>query len=283
VSFYVETYPTQNTANSLWIYVLKTVDRKWEICEREAAHEIGSPNLKKEMKAKSLILAAAIGVASAIPATAQNTVFSVNAVGFVNKTVSDGFTLIANPLIAENNTLAGLFGTTLPSGTQIFKFDPNQGFISSQFFDLGGGTTLWVPGGAEATTVVPGEGFFINIPGGTGNHTITFVGNVPQGTLDTPLSQGFQLISSQVPQAGEIVSDLGLPIGNQDQIFKFNKSSGFISIQFFDLGGGTTLWVNSEFGGQNIPPSVDVGEGFFLNRQAAGSATWSRNFDVNSQ
>lgn len=245
--------------------------------------EKGSPNLKKQMKAKTLLLAAAIATATAVSSSAQNTVFSVNAVGFVNKTVLEGFNLISNPLIAENNTYDGLFGTTLPNNTALYKFDPNSGFVSAQFFDLGGGTTLWSPGGAETTEVVPGEGFFINIPAGTASHTITFVGNVPQGTLNTPLEQGFQLISSQVPQAGEVVADLQLPIGNQDQIFKYSQTSGFLSIQFFDFGGGNTLWVNSEQGGGNIPPSVDVGEGFFLNRQAASSGTWTRAFDVNSQ
>jgi hypothetical protein len=235
------------------------------------------------MKAKSLLLAAAIVTATAVSSSAQNTVFSVNAVGFVNKTVMDGFNLISNPLIAENNTYNGLFGTSLPTGTQIFKFDANAGFVSAQYFDLGGGTALWVPSGAENTTVVPGQGFFINVPAGTGSHTITFVGNVPQGTLATPLEQGFQLVSSQVPQAGEIVADLGLPIGNQDQIFKFVRGSGFVSIQFFDLGGGQSLWINSEFAGGNIAPSVDVGEAFFLNRQTAAAGTWTRSFDVNTQ
>jgi hypothetical protein len=245
--------------------------------------EKGSPNLKKNMKAKSLLLAAAIATATAVSSSAQNTVFSVNAVGFVNKTVLEGFNLISNPLIAENNTYAGLFGTSLPNNTQLFKFDPNAGFVSAQFFDLGGGQGAWLPAGSETTQVVPGEGFFISIPVGSGSHTITFVGNVPQGTLNTPLEQGFQLLSSQVPQSGEIVADLGLPIGNQDQIFKFIRGSGFVSIQFFDLGGGVGHWINSEFSGGNVAPAIEVGEAFFLSRQTATADSWSRTFDVNSQ
>jgi hypothetical protein len=233
-----------------------------------------SPNLKKKMKAKSLLLAAAIATVTAVSSSAQNTVFSVNAVGFVNKTVTTGFNLISNPLIAEDNTYAGLFGNTLPHGTQIFKFDANTGFESAQYFVFPA-LSFWSPASAATRTLVPGQGFFINIPSGTTSHTITFVGNVPQGSLTTPLEQGFQLIASQVPQAGELVADLGMPIGHQDQVFRF-MGGGFVSSTYFDFG-------TSQFWSPSIPPSLDVAEAVFLNRQNGAPGSWTRLFDVNSQ
>jgi len=206
------------------------------------------------MKAKALLVAGLV-LGAATSAFAQGTVYSVNAVGFVNKTLLPGFSLISNPLNAPTNTLNALLPAgSVPNGTAIYKFDGTS-FSSSFFF----GT--WVPN----FTVVPGEGFFIRNPVGT-NITITFVGNVQQGTLTTSLPAGFWIASSQVPQSGEVETVLGLPVANGNSVYRFNPTNQQYSSSFYFAG-----WGGNE-------PRVDVGEAFFVNR--ATPVSWTRVFSV---
>jgi len=214
------------------------------------------------MKAKA-IFAAGLVMAAAVAQSSAQTVYSVNAVGFVNVECPPGFSMIANPLAAATNTVVALF-PNVASGTQIFKFNPaTGGFVSSAYSSFLGAWT------DPNMTLVPGEGFFYRNPGAS-TVTNTFVGNVQQGTLTTSLGSGFSLVSSQVPQQGLVATDLGLPTDAGTTVFKFsNAANGYQSFAFSSFLGG---WTPSE-------PSVGVGEGFFVKRSATGS--WTRSFSVN--
>jgi hypothetical protein len=156
--------------------------------------------------------------------------------------------------------VSALFPNTLPNNSQVFKFDAATGsFIPSTFF-----FGLWTTN----ITLVPGEGFFFRNPSAT-TITNTFVGNVKQGNLVTPLVAGFTLVASQVPQAGLVVTDLGLPIGNNETVYKFNNGTASYTPNTFFFG----LWTE-----QSGEPSVGVGEGFFVKKNS--SASWSRTFSV---
>lgn len=192
---------------------------------------------------------------------AQGTVFSVNAVGFVNKTFPAGkFTLAANPLVAADNRVAALFSSA-PSNIQIFKFNPSSGSFESTLSFAGLGFSN------PNLTLVPGEAFYLKNNSGA-DYTVTFVGNVNQGSLTNSLSAGFNLVSSQVPQAGLVSTDLGLPVATGDQVFKFDGNNFQSSLFFTGLG-----WTPSE-------PTINVGEGFFVKKNAA--VNWTRNFSVNN-
>lgn len=197
--------------------------------------------------------------ATAASSLAQ-TVYSVNAVGFVNMTFPPGFSLASNPLEGATNTVAALF-SNVPNGTSVFKFDSALGQYTGTTFLFGN----W---GNPSFSLVPGEGFFFKNPGAT-TITNTFVGNVKQGTLVTPLSSGFTLVGSQVPQTGLVSTDLGLPIGNAESVFKFDAATQ-------QYTGATFLFGNWGGGGE---PTISVGEGFFVKKNAVGS--WSRTFSVN--
>jgi hypothetical protein len=213
------------------------------------------------MKTKTLILTAALSVAGLASSQAQNEVYSSNAVGYVNLTVQGGvYSLLNNPLDAADNTVAGLLSTA-PNGTQVLKWN-GAGFDSSI---LAFGT--WSD---PSMTLAPGEGFFIQ-PGGSAEVTLTFVGEVMQGTAENPLSNalasGFSLVGSQVPQAGTATElDLTDDLANGSQILQWNGSGYDSSILAFGA------WSPSD-------PSIDVGEGFFVNTATATS--WDRIFSVN--
>lgn len=230
------------------------------------------------MRTKTLLLTAALAAAGVASSMAQGTVFSVNAVGYVNTTLKPGFNLISNPLNAgADNTIPTLFKTA-PFGTQVYRFHstPSAGFDIATNDDL---TPGWISQTAGLLTaqILPGSGLFVkNNSTPKADFTVTFVGEVPQGNLSTTLVKGLQVVSSQVPQEGKISADLKYTGQAGDQISKFDATTQkFVVYGFDDLSNAWTL------SGVANEPTIGVGESFFLSKQVAG--TWTRTFDVNAQ
>lgn len=224
------------------------------------------------MRTKTLLLTAALSAAGIATSMAQ--VFSVNAVGYVNKTIPANtaggpgkLALISNPLDAGqgNNTIANLFKGA-PDGTQVYKYT-GSGFVTATYDSLEGG---FLPPDAANTTVVPGEGVFVRNTS-TSDLTFTFVGEVPQGALSNPYPAGLSIRSSMVPQEGT-AAELGFVGKNGDQIFQFNPATQGYSAHTYDDIDPAAPWG---------PPlnKLAVGEAFFLRASAAG--TWTRTFNVN--
>jgi hypothetical protein len=216
------------------------------------------------MRTKTLLLAAALAAAGLITATAQ-TVYSVNAVGFVNVSVPAGaFALLANPLNQPTNDLATVLADA-PVDTTVYDFNPTTGFAIYTKR-----ATTWTGTGASTARLDPGKGFFVK-NNGTAAFNLTFIGEVPQGTLSTPIVTGFNLLGSKVPQAGAVETQLGLPAANADQVYVYGAAGYTITTR------RTSAWT-----GGTGEPVIGVGQGFFLNRAAAnGAANWTRTFSVN--
>jgi hypothetical protein len=230
----------------------------------------------KQMRTKTLLLVAAVGAAGAATSMAQ--VFSVNAVGYVNKTIpANGFAIISNPLKAATNTVNALL-TPVPVGFQVYLYTTGTGYNVGAYDDLSGS---FQPDSVGNATLLPGQGVFVHNP--TANPvTITFVGEVPQGTLTTPLVAGLQIVSSQVPQAGT-AADLGFPVkaaqgaSAGDQIYQFiindpvaANNQKYYTSTYDDLADAYSPDLKS----------LDVGEAFFVKKVTA--ANWTRTFNVNS-
>lgn len=204
------------------------------------------------MRTKTLIATAALTVAGLLVSMAQDPVYSVNAVGYVNKTVGDGFTMVSNPLNNGDNTLNDtISGVT--TGTTAFLWN-GGGFDASTYIEGVG----WAPN----ADLPPGSGCFIQ---STGEQTITFVGEVPQGNLVNEIPEGLSIKSSIVPQAGTL-AELGLALATGDIVFTWN-------------GGGFDAATFIEGVGFAPDPVIAVAESFFV--QAANAATWERDFSVN--
>jgi hypothetical protein len=186
---------------------------------------------------------------------AQDPVYSVNAVGYVNKTLVAGFTMVSNPLNTGDNMLSEVIPTA-EIGTTVFTFDAATGNFASSTF-LG----AW----SADMPMPPGVGAFIN---STAGETITFVGEVPQGSLSVALPAGLSLIGSPVPQAGVLDADLGLAPEIGDTVFKWDTATqGYVSATY--LGA----WSDEAVA------TIDVAEGFFYSSTSGGS--WDREFSVN--
>jgi len=221
------------------------------------------------MRTKTLLLTAALSAAGIASSMAQGTVFSVNAVGYVNTTVGPGFSIIANPLTASDNSIGALFGNgiqgTIPDGFQVFRFT-GTGFAIAQYsaFDL-----AFTPASVAAQVILPGEGVFVKNPNTTAL-TITFVGEVSQGNLSKTYPKGLSILASQVPQEAP-VDTIGFVGKDGEQIYQFNNATQkyvIYTVDSFSLTFSPPL------------PALKVGEGFFLKANAPGS--WNRTFSVNN-
>jgi len=109
------------------------------------------------------------------------------------------------------------------------------------------------------------EGVFVLAPS---PFTVTFVGEVPQGSLKNPIPAGFSIKSSQVPQAGT-AADLGFVGNPNDTLYQFNTNTQTYDVSTFDEFD--LVWYPND-------PVMNVGEAFFSKKTA--SADWVRNFTV---
>ncbi len=219
------------------------------------------------MRTKTLLLAAVLGAAGVANSMAQ--VYSVNAVGYINLSLTPGFNLIANQLNASpNNSLETLFGTSLGSGDTVSKFN-GTGFDSA--IALGGGVFLY---SGPTFGLSPGDGVYIQVGAAT---TVTLVGDVPQGpALTVSMPAGLSVVSSMVPQSATLGS-LGFPVQSGDTI-SFYNGSGFDSYISLDSSG--TVWLPPVNPALPAQPTPAVGQSFFVSKAAA--ATWTRSFNVNN-
>ncbi len=223
------------------------------------------------MRTKTLILAAALTAAGLASSLAQSNVYSLNVVGYVNKTLGGNqkYTGVANPLNTTNNTLAGLLGGAgvgLPSGSQVLKW--NTGTANYDTYGKVAFGSGWTGVGAT-TTLNPGEGVLIRTPAASADYTNTFVGEVLQGNLTNVLIEGYQLVGNKVPDAGPVNTLNLVPVASS-QLLKWNEAT-----QSWDTFGKVA------FGSGWTPsvPNINVAEGFMV-RGAVGITNWVRNFTV---
>ena len=215
------------------------------------------------MITKTLLCLAALA-AGAATSMAQSNVYSLNVVGYINVTIPAGqYSMIANQLNTTNNTLASLIPTA-PDGTVFYKYS-GSGYTISTYDEL---TPGWLPDGNS--TLNPGEGGFI-LNKSASPLTITFVGEVMQGTLTNSLPTGYAIRSSIVPQAGTLTT-LGLDstvVEDGDNLYVYNN--GYTIYNYDALTPG---WLPSE-------PTINVGQSFFyLKPPTSTKHTWTRTFTV---
>ena len=209
------------------------------------------------MRTKTLLLAAVLSAAGVASSLAQ--VYSVNAVGYVNVSLTAGLNLICNPLkVTAGNDLNHVLPLTdADIGTTVYTFTTT--FNSAIWAGTAAG---WSPN----LDVAPGHGFFISISPGK---TVTFVGEVPQGAdSNIPVSSGLSLISSPVPQS-LVLDAMAFPAETGDTVY-FYRGGTYASATFIQGVGWSPA--------ANATPAV--GEGFWASKGTA--ATWTRNFSVNT-
>ena len=190
-------------------------------------------------------------------------VYSQNAVGYINVTCGpQRYSMIAHQLLTGADRTIGTLIPTAATGTQFLYlgvggfstaiYDPDEGGWTNPTLnmDLGGGAYLFNP---SATS-----------------QTFTFVGEVAQGALSTPITvNNFLFRSSRVPQTGLLQTDLQFTPTSGDSIFKLS-AAGAPQTFIYDGDDG---WTPGE-------PTIAVGEAFML-KAALPHLPWNRTFSVN--
>lgn len=221
------------------------------------------------MRTKALLGLAALAV-SVATVSAQN-VYSLNVVGYYNLTMKPGFNLVANQLNTSNNTLNAVLPAA-PIESQVLTYANNAYTI-----DISDGTA-WVDantGDPSTTSVAPGKGFFYFNPA-TADATVTFVGEVTQGTgLTVTNKPGFNLVSSIVPQAIPLTAANGFPQVLEMQYLTFANPPGAYNILIND----GTAWVDANTG-DPASAAPAVGQGFFIFNPGTTDVLWTRDFTV---
>jgi hypothetical protein len=235
------------------------------------------------MRTKTTLLGAAILAAGALSSMAQSNVYSLNVVGYINRTMPGGgqYSLVANQLDTGNNVFSNLL-QTLPVGTKVLKWT-GSGYTTAQRVAFGNG---WSPATNAVNTLNPGEAAFIQSPVASPGITNTFVGNVPglaatggtnpvyTVTFTNTFPASYWLAGDNEPQAATATA-IGLtaaipaaPSGSQ--VLLFNEGTQGYSV-FTRVGFGV--------GWSPSVPSLNVGQGFFFNTKGPGS--WTNTFNVN--
>jgi hypothetical protein len=179
---------------------------------------------------------------------------SLGVIGFVSITLAPGFSLIANPLASRNNSVGEMF-KGWPDGTSLNKFD-------TRVFKLSENALMNKRWTRADEKLSPGEGAIFFNPG-TDYKSHSFVGEVLQGNLASPVPSGFSLRSSLVPQPGNLVDDLRFPIADGDIIHLFDRDRQKYVLHPFENG----KWKSG-------PPVISVGEAFWVAKTGPGN--WSR-------
>jgi len=233
------------------------------------------------MRTKTLLLTAAV-LAVGLGASMAQSVFSVNAVGYVNVPLLPGYNLISNPLNGTNNLISTIMPTA-PDSTVLYHFNKatQRYFATDTYFNFDPPDAGWYTEtfALSTTVIAPGEGFFLRYPGSTPTN-ITFVGDVPQGNLTNTVGGFYGFYSSMVPQSGTL-SSLGFNNPNDSTVFrswdaatqKYRPTLTYFAFDPPDQGWYTETFTIQE-------PSVGVAEGFLLYNPSA-PVQWGRTFSVN--
>ena len=223
---------------------------------------------------RTKILLSAALVAAGIAAADAQQVYSVNAVGYVNVTISPAYNLLANPLNGTNNVI-GTIIPTAPDGTLVLTWNSTtHDFNQADQYFTGAG---WLDGDGNpsGTQLVPGKAFFLQNNSGA-NSTLTFVGEVPQGSLTNVITPSYGFYGSQVPQSAGLTA-LGFP-GVEGMLYNgWNKAIQDYA-QAYQYTAG--LWFDPD--GNPNDPVPGVAEGFLITNPSLTPVNWTRNFSVNN-
>ena len=227
------------------------------------------------MRTKALLCAAGLLAVGAVSSMAQSNVYSLNVVGYINVSLTNGFNLIANQMDLDgnrtNNTVQGVFSTNFPNLTKVYGYSSASGTFGIATYASSSGN--WVGGQPNVNNALsPGGGVWVQIPGTSGTPTpltLTEVGNVVQGSHDLAVATGFQILSLIPPVSATVKTAFGYPAANLDKIYQYNAVTRAFTIHTFAASSG--VWTAGE-------PTPAVGEAFWL--QSTSAKTWTQSFTV---
>jgi hypothetical protein len=235
---------------------------------------------------KAVIATVALG-AVGIATSMADPVYSANVVGFVNVTTYPGWNLIANPLNGTNNAINTILSSSV-EGALVMKW-----VAASQTYSLpdtyltlaaDGVPDGWYDndGNPTTTTLAPGDGFFFNDPNGTPLQ-VTFVGEVPQGSLSTSILPNYNVVSALTPSSPALIAANGVPVQEAMTYMTFDGQHQTYSLPLTWLtlaaDGVADGWYDND-GNPVASPTPAPGLGFFLWSPSSSTLSWNMTFNV---
>jgi hypothetical protein len=169
-------------------------------------------------------------------------------------------------------------------GTTIYRFDVSlQNYLDPIGWIEGFG---WFSPTDGNPTVNPGEGIWVqNVAAAVLN--VTFVGEVPSGTLNQSIPGGnnLKLASSIVPKGLPIgdtpsaATTLGFPAADGDTLYLFNPATQNYKDPYGYIDGFGWFSANADDPGP-AGPTIAPGTGFWSQKPGA-AGTWTQTFSVN--
>jgi hypothetical protein len=240
------------------------------------------------MRTKTLLIAAAAALAAGI-VSSQAQVYSQNVVGYVNTVTPNGGTyLIDVPFqIGVSNGLNEIFPLVSPGVPSIPDYSEVLIWTGTTYVTYNSDSTsptLWDDINFVPLTFDPkvpaGEGFFL-IP--YASTTNTFVGTVAVAvgaTNSTAYANGgTYLVSPVIPYGGYVTNQIGLSsLNNLPDYSEILLWNGTTYITYNSDSTSPSLWDDINFVPLATPPSVNVGQGFFL--IPYGNFTWNESLSA---
>jgi hypothetical protein len=207
------------------------------------------------MRTKTLLCAAvlAAGVATSM---AQSNVYSLNVVGYYNVDAPAGQkVMIANQLHTTNDVLSNILPGPFADGTVFFFY--NNGFAASPWDT---DANAW----SADFALPPGTGGFLQ----TAVHqTLTFVGEVSQGSLTNKLVRNQKVIRGPIPPVQQKLSEMNLPAEDGDVAFQYRN--GYVASPY-----------DTDAAAWSLDFTNRVGEAFFYQKGNGILTNWVVNFTV---
>lgn len=226
--------------------------------------------LTTNMRTKTLLLSAAALAATVATSMAAN-VYSVNVVGYVNVNVAAGYNLIANPLDVDGVDNINTIIPVAPDGTSLLSWNGAIANFNQPIQYIAAGNGWYDQSFNPATNdFFPGSSFFVQSPSAT---TITFVGNVVQGTNTQHLTSGYNFLAS-VPAIASDLDTNGFPAQDGMTYATFASGNYTQPVQYILAGAG---WYDQSF--NQVFPTPNVAQGFLI-FNPAGPQTWTSVFTV---
>jgi hypothetical protein len=210
---------------------------------------------------------------------AQNEVLSANAVGYVKKTIEPGnLALLRYDFLAIDGspTLIGdvIAADQVGDGSRAFLWDTVNQQFSIENVVAGKSTTAWNPGTSE---IVPGISFFLQIADSAPVPVdVVMVGEVPgsnnnSDSTSVDVVEGLTLAGFPYPVTVNWVdTTLAQSASDGDRLFTWDAVNQAYLIDNYVVGKSSSAW---NPGDKVLQP----GDGFFYEKNTAGTTAWVEN------
>lgn len=218
---------------------------------------------------RKALLGLAVLTAGAVTCVAQQNVYSLNIVGYVNVPVAaNQLTLLSNPLKPSNGNYNITNTIVLPDAATDATLYKWAGASWSpdvpQWYGASGG---WFPD----MTIPLGESFFIRSPAAA---TVTFVGEVATGTNSYAIPSGLSFVANKVPVAEPFPGNVG---NENDNIYLWGGTAWSSTVwQYYGSAFG---WSAGGLTDDTNGPVVAIGGGVAY-RNGGAPLNFTRTFNV---